>query len=88
MQELPDGSGCFTASFPLPKDHWLYGQEFHVPHPCITETYWRTTVAEHIKHALWVCTQRGQDMDFDPDAVVITACNNIFGPSPTPAIAL
>ena len=22
---LPDGSGFMTASFPLPKDHWIYG---------------------------------------------------------------
>ncbi len=23
VMALPDGSGCMTASFPLPKDHWL-----------------------------------------------------------------
>ena len=78
MQELPDGSGCFTMSLPLPKDHWIYRQEFHVPHPCVP-SYWRTVVAEQVKHALWSCTQRGNDMDFDPDAVVMTACNNILG---------
>ena len=24
VMALPDGSGCFTASWPLPKDHWVY----------------------------------------------------------------
>ncbi len=24
---LPDGSACFTASFPLPKTHWLYTKD-------------------------------------------------------------
>jgi hypothetical protein len=24
---LPDGSGFLTASFPLPKDHWIYGDK-------------------------------------------------------------
>jgi hypothetical protein len=24
LMALPDGIGCFTASFPLPKTHWLY----------------------------------------------------------------
>jgi hypothetical protein len=24
MYELPDGSGFFTASLPLPDDHWIH----------------------------------------------------------------
>ncbi len=31
MGALPDGSGFATASFPLPKDHWLTAEGFNVP---------------------------------------------------------
>ena len=32
---LPDGSGFATASFPLPKDHWIYGAGDYEPPPMV-----------------------------------------------------
>ena len=30
---LPDGSACMCASFPLPKDHWIYAPSGEPPMP-------------------------------------------------------
>ena len=76
MQELPDGSGFFTASLPLPRDHWLYAEGANDP-PApyrigVGET--RDRLVEDIRaaarYAIRASTMNGQEKDFDPDAMV------------------
>lgn len=78
MGVLPDSSGFATASFPLPKDHWLYydvgfeappmpfrlGKD-HPRHEEFMEAIWAAG-----KYAVRAATMKGKDDDFDPDAMV------------------
>lgn len=77
MPELPDGSGFFTASFPLPKDHWLYKEGHNEPpmpfrmgtdHP--HREAWADAITKAAKHAIRASTMNGKIVDFDPDAMV------------------
>jgi hypothetical protein len=90
--KLPDGSGCCTASFPLPKDHWLYDREADA-HPQPSELLpllrWRGTdlerkVSRAVKSAIRGATDHGRVMDFDPDALVQNLMYNLFGPARNP----
>lgn len=76
---LPDGHGVATASFPLPKDHWLYkDEEFNVPpmpfriggtqHELRIE--WRKKIIQAARYAVRSATMNGKVDDFDPDALV------------------
>lgn len=74
---LPDGSGFMTASFPLPKTHWLYAECYNVPpmpfrigteHPRYREL--NDKVREAAKYAVRASTMNGKEIDFDPDAMV------------------
>ena len=77
MTLLPDGHGFATASFPLPKDHWLTAAGWNEP-----PMPWRTgtadpkrqEMAEQIraaaKYAIRASTYNGKETDFDPDAMV------------------
>lgn len=72
---LPDGSGCFTASWPLPKDHWVYEPAGEPPaHWRVGEGQTRDELAHHIeaaiKYAYRGATMSGKDFDIDPDALV------------------
>ena len=73
---LPDGSGFMTASFPLPKDHWIYEETGEPPMPFRRGTIdpGRDTMADEIracaKYAIKASTMSGKDMDFDPDAMI------------------
>lgn len=77
---LPDGSAFFTASFPLPQDHWLYERDeqgFYPPPPMsfrMTPGPDRDAMAdkirEAVKYAVRASTMGGQDNDFDPDALM------------------
>lgn len=73
---LPDGSGFATASWPLPKTHWIYAEgRDETPMPFrIGLGDERTRLAQRIKDAAQVAIRRttmnGQQMDFDPDALV------------------
>ena len=76
MIELPDGSGFTTGSYPLPRDHWLYA-EGHEPPPMplrMGKSKARALVAEAIRdaarYAVRGATRNGQEVDFDPDAIV------------------
>jgi len=93
---LPDGSAFFTASFPLPKDHWLYAPACtewdssreecaDCPYPIIGNTE-REKVKAALKWAIRGATMRGQDMDFDPDALVLNAAYALCGPLPLSVI--
>ncbi len=77
---LPDGSGFATMTMPLPKDHWLHEGAYPVPpmpfrmgkgdprRKAMEEAIWAAA-----KYAVRASTMRGQDMDFDPDAL----CQNM-----------
>jgi len=78
---LPDGSGFFTASFALPKDHWIYKTDadgFTPPppmpfrmgmdHPMREEI--RERIIAAAQYAVRASTRCGKETDFDPDAMV------------------
>lgn len=77
---LPDGSAFFTASLPLPADHWLYEQAadgFPEPPPMplrLGEGVERSVLAELVRqaarYAVRASTWCGAVADFDPDAMV------------------
>lgn len=73
---LPDGSAFFTASCPLPKDHWLYVEHDNVP-PMpmkIGLSEERSELVRQIREAarfaIRASTMNGKEQDFDPDAMV------------------
>ena len=86
---LPDGSAFATASWPLPKDHWLYAprsewdeardEYAECPQPILTHAQSDAVVAA-IRYAVRGATMRGQEMDFDPDAMVQNAVYALCGP--------
>lgn len=87
VYELRDESGnvihgCATASFPLPTDHWIYAEP--VQPAAISDTKselsneLRLKVREAMKYTIQVCTARGSDMDFDPDAMWMLLENTLF----------
>lgn len=77
ITRLPDGSGFFTAKFPLPENHWLH-EEGHTDPPCPllmgTSNPARKELCIGIRaaarYAIRASTMNGQDNDFDPDAMV------------------
>ncbi len=91
---LPDGSAFALASYPLPKDHWLYAplaewdsarDDFaDLPHPILTHAQ-REAVVAAARYAIRGATMRGQEMDFDPDALVQNLCYALCGPFNRPA---
>ena len=88
IHELRDESGnvmhaCATASFPLPNDHWIY-QEPSQPSPVSDieselSHELRLKVRDALKYTIQVCTSRGNDADFDPDAMWMTLEHTLFG---------
>lgn len=79
VMHLPDGSGCCTASFPLPGSHWLYADYDNVPPMglrCVDPEL-RKELEKIIwaagRHAVRGATMNGKDTDFDPDAL----CQNL-----------
>lgn len=77
MGALPDGSGFATASYPLPKDHWLFAEGHNVPPmPFRMGTDdprrqdFNKMVSAAARHAVRASTMNGKDADFDPDAMV------------------
>jgi hypothetical protein len=90
MTILPDGSAFFTASLPLPKDHWLYADNCDqwdevrdtmadTPLPFIDNSL-RDKVKEAARYAIRGCTMNGKDNDFDPDAMVLNMAYAMCGP--------
>jgi hypothetical protein len=76
LMQLPDGSACFTASFPLPKDHWLYAVGLGEP-PApwrvgegALRSEWAAKITAAARYAIRGATMSGQESDFDPDAMV------------------
>lgn len=85
---LPDGSAFALASYPLPKDHWLYApREYEpgaeepkeLPHPILTHAQSAEVVAA-VRYAIRGATMCGKEEDFDPDALVQNAVYALCGP--------
>jgi hypothetical protein len=87
IHELRDEAGnvihaCATASFPLPADHWIYAEP--VQPAAISDTQselsreLRLKVRDALKYTIQVCTSRGKDMDFDPDAMWMAMEHTLF----------
>lgn len=90
ITRLPDGSGFFTASFPLPKDHWLYAPSCEgwdnerdcspdTPLPLLSNNQ-REAVEVALKWAIRGATMNGKERDFDPDALMLNAAYAMCGP--------
>ena len=89
---LPDGSAFGVMSFPLPDDHWLYApneykdgeyEPIDLPKPILTHAL-RDAVVAAVRYAVRGATMRGQETDFDPDALVQNAVYALCGPYATP----
>lgn len=88
MAALPDGSGFATASFPLPKDHWLYADDGNYEPPPMPfrlgkddprhEEFVKAIWAAG-KYAVRAATMKGKDDDFDPDALVQNLVVGLIG---------
>ena len=85
---LPDGSAFGVMSFPLPDDHWLYTpneyrdgeyEPLDLPKPILTHAL-RNEVVAAVRYAVRSATMRGQEKDFDPDALVQNAVYALCGP--------
>jgi hypothetical protein len=73
---------CAVGSFPLPGDHWIY-KEPSEPSPLCSigdeaSHEMRIKIREALKYTIQVCTSRGKDMDFDPDAMWMTLDSTLF----------
>jgi hypothetical protein len=88
MNKLPDGSGFFVASLPLPEDHWLYAPRewdqirenyADLPVPILTHAQ-REAVIAAVRYAIRGATMCRQETDFDPDALVQNAVVALCGP--------
>lgn len=80
--KLPDGSAVFTASFPLPKDHWLYLVDNEIdnsPEPILTHAL-KEEIVTAARHAIRAATMNGTVQDFDPDALVQNFVFAVCGP--------
>ncbi len=89
---LPDGSAFGVMSFPLPSDHWLYApneyrdgefEPIDLPKPILTHAL-RDAVVAAVRYAVRGATVRGQETDFDPDALVQNAVYALCGPYTIP----
>jgi hypothetical protein len=85
---LPDGSAFGVISFPLPDDHWIYApneyrdgeyEPIDLPKPILTLAS-RDEVVAAVRYAVRGATMRGQETDFDPDALVQNAVYALCGP--------
>lgn len=87
---LPDGSAFFTASLPLPKDHWVYKPTEYVgleltpsdkPAPILTHAL-KDQVVSAARYAIRASTMNGAEKDFDPDAMVLNMVAALCGEFP------
>lgn len=87
---LPDGSAFTVLSLPLPKDHWLYAPRgewdnerddyAETPYPILTNAQ-REAVKAAARYAIRGATMCGQELDFDPDAMVLNFAYAMCGPA-------
>lgn len=85
MVRLPDGSGAFIASFPLPNTHWIYTDGPNEPPMPMRVGVGpkRNELADQIRaaarFAVRASTMNGKEMDFDPDAMVQNLIVGLLG---------
>lgn len=86
VHSLPDGSGFATATFELPKDHWIYAEKDNVPPMPMkvgTDDARRPELEEQVsaaaRYAIRGATMNGKEMDFDPDALVQNMIVGLLG---------
>lgn len=92
MGRLPDGSGFATASFPLPKDHWLTANpdDPNIPPMVLrcgvdqklhglSRRQWDEMLIKAAKYAIRASTANGKIDDFDPDAMARNFLNGCLG---------
>jgi len=85
MNKLPDGSGFFTANYPLPKDHWL--TQIHDNDPPMPfkiglgseRSELVKQITQAARYAIRASTMNGQEQDFDPDAMVQNMIVGLLG---------
>lgn len=78
VTRLPDGSAFCTASFPLPKDHWIYREHPDGESPPMPFRRGKGKIRDRLatkirlasRYAIRASTMHGKEMDFDPDAMV------------------
>jgi hypothetical protein len=81
--KLPDGSAFAVMSMPLPKNHWIYGDESvenegfeppPMPMRMGTDNPHRKPMEDMVRqaarYAIRSATMKGKEDDFDPDALV------------------
>lgn len=88
MTVLPDGHGFATASFPLPKDHWLYRDDgyedfpqacnLHIADPVERDVV-GTKIRDAVRFAVRCATMKGTENDFDPDCLVQNVLRALLG---------
>ena len=85
MIRLPDGSGAFVASLPLPKDHWLYSEGINDPPAPMRigvgpgRSELATQIRAAARYAIRASTMNGKETDFDPDAMVQNMIVGLLG---------
>jgi hypothetical protein len=76
VTKLPDGSGFFTGTLPLPEDHWVYEDRGEPPILFQTGTSdpdrkrYEDGIRKVLQYAIKASTMNGKEMEFDPDALV------------------
>lgn len=68
----------FVVSFPLPSDHWVYDDPVLPPAVELSPEV-LLNIREAMKYTIQVCTSRGKDADFDPDAMWMTLEHTLSG---------
>jgi hypothetical protein len=81
--KTPDGFAA-VISMLLPRDHWIYKETGDPPAPLKTESVkirleLESFFKDVLKYAIRASTNSGQDMDFDPDAMIQNFCVGLFG---------
>jgi len=90
VNDLGDGSGFATMSFPLPEDHWLYTTDKYgfTPNPEYrllvgghykTRRYLEDQMLPGVQHGIKAATSNGRLEDFDPDALAKNVLIANFG---------
>ena len=86
VTKLTDQDGMFVASWPLPKDHWLYTESDNEPPMGMlmgTNDPQRAELQKHVvaavRYAYKVNTRNGTDLDLDPDSLVNDVVIGLMG---------
>ena len=70
---------CMTASFSLPSDHWIYLEPVEPLDKVDLSDELRAKILDSLRYTIQVCTSRGKDPNFDPDAMCATMILSLSG---------